>query len=170
MKTPATPLENILINSYKEEMVLYINSHPDEVDELIELAISNKQPYSWRAAWLLCNCMEENDLRVQPHLSFIIKQLNSFADGHQRNLIDLLLKMKINENDKGLLFDACVDIWLNIQKQSSVRYKAFLVIIQLTKHYPELRNEVKSFTDKQFVDSLSPGIRRSVYKLIGKMG
>ncbi|RYM31292.1 hypothetical protein ERX46_16525 [Brumimicrobium glaciale] len=166
MQTSETPLESILTKSYKEEMISYITAHQDEVDELIELAVSDKQPYSWRAAWLLWIIMEKNDLRVQAHVSTMVKQLNSCKDGQQRNLINILLKMEVPEENEGLLFDSCVDIWLKIEKQSSVRYKAFEVIVQLAKKYPELNNEVESLTDKRFIEPLSGGIRRSFYNLI----
>ncbi len=166
MQTSLTPLENILTHSYKEEIISYMELHPDAFGELIELAISDKQPYSWRAAWQLWSCMEKNDVRVQNHVSTIIKQMNSFKDGQQRNLINILQKMKINEDDEGLLFDTCVDIWIRIEKQSSVRYKAFEVIYGLAKHYPELKNEVNSLTDKRFIEPLSAGIKKSFYKLM----
>ena len=66
-----TALENILTSSYKAEMISYINTHPNDFEEAIELAVSNKQPYSWRAAWLLWSCMEKNDPRIQVHLKKI---------------------------------------------------------------------------------------------------
>lgn len=50
-----TPLEQILIKRYKSEMIAYIASHPEDFDELVNLAITDKPPYSWRAAWLLFN-------------------------------------------------------------------------------------------------------------------
>ena len=45
------------------------------IEELIELAISDKQPYSWRPAWLLWSCMDENDQRVQKHIPDIIHSI-----------------------------------------------------------------------------------------------
>lgn len=164
-----TQLECILTKSYKEVMISYITTNQEEFSELIELAISDKQPYSWRAAWLLWSCMERNDSRVQPHVSTLVKQLNSFKDGQQRNLINILLKMEVPEEDEGLLFDSCVDIWLKIEKQSSVRFKAFEVIMKLVEKYPELKNEVQSLTDMRFVEPLSEGIKKSFYKMNRRM-
>jgi len=43
-------LEKTLTSCYKEEMISFMNSHPEYFDEAVELAISDKQPYSWRAA------------------------------------------------------------------------------------------------------------------------
>jgi len=67
-----TELEYTLTHSYKEGMISYMKTHPEEFDELIKLAISHKPPYSWRAAWLLWSCMEKNDKRVQGNIKKII--------------------------------------------------------------------------------------------------
>jgi hypothetical protein len=154
------------MNSYKEGMISYVKSKPNEFDELIELALLNKQPYSWRAAWLLWSCMKENDKRLEKYIPKIIKILETFKDGHQRNLINILQKMKINEEHEGLLFDICVNIWTKTEKQASVRYKAFELIIQTTKRYPELYNEVLALTEDHYVEPLSEGIKRSMYRMI----
>ncbi len=63
-----TSLEHLLISSHKDEMIVYMVAHPEDFEEAIKLAISNKQPYSWRSAWLLWSCMEENDQRVQGYI------------------------------------------------------------------------------------------------------
>ena len=169
MKTVPTPLESILTKSYKAEMLSYMEANPADFMELVELSVADKQPYSWRATWLLWSCMKKNDTRVQAHVSTIVKRLPTFKDGHQRNLINILLKMEVDEDDEGLLFDACVDIWLDIKKQSSVRIKAFEVIVGLAKRYPELKQEVEALTDKRFVEPLSAGIKKSFYKMVGSV-
>lgn len=62
-----TKLEYILTNSYKAEMITYLKTHPEDFREAIKLAISDKQPYSWRASWLLWSCMDKNDLRIRKY-------------------------------------------------------------------------------------------------------
>ena len=34
-------------------MIAYMETHPEAYEEAVQLAISDKQPYAWRAAWLL---------------------------------------------------------------------------------------------------------------------
>ncbi len=63
-----------------------MENHPEYFNEAIELALVDKQPYSWRAAWLLWSCMEENDKRIRKYLKKIIDSLKSKDDGHQREL------------------------------------------------------------------------------------
>ena len=61
MPSMETALEKTLTSCYKHEMISFMENHPEAFDEAIQLTVSDKQPYSWRAAWLLLSCIEEND-------------------------------------------------------------------------------------------------------------
>ncbi len=161
-----TALEHILTSSYKEEMISFMDSHPECFNEAIELAISNKQPYSWRSAWLLWSCVEENDKRIKEHINNIINSLANKKDGHQRELLKILLQMELNEEQEGLIFNVCMSVWEKINKKPSVRFAAFMFILKIAKKHPELRNEIIFFTQDQYLDSLSPGIKNSISLMI----
>jgi hypothetical protein len=90
-------LEHKLLNSYKSEMISFINAHPEYFEEAIELAVSDKQPYSWRAAYVLWSVIKENDKRIQRHIKKIVEAVKNKDDGHQRELIKILLMMELDE-------------------------------------------------------------------------
>ncbi len=119
-----TKLEHILTNSYKAEMISYMKSHPEDFDEAIILAISDKRPYSWRAAWLLWSCMDKNDQRINKYIKKIIDTLSTKCDDRLRELLIILQRMELRDDYEGKLFDICVNIWEKIGKQPSVRYNA----------------------------------------------
>jgi len=58
-----TRLEYALTHSHKNEMISFTKEHPEYYEEAIELAITDTQPYSWRAAWVLWSCISKNDSR-----------------------------------------------------------------------------------------------------------
>jgi len=161
-----TALEHILTSYYKDGMISFMDAHPEYFEEAIELAISNKQPYSWRAAWLLWSCMEENDKRIQGYIKNIINTITTKKDGHQRELLKILLKMELNEEHEGYLFNVCVAVWENINKKPSVRFTAFKFIIKIVKKHPDLSNEITFLTQNQYLDSLSPAVKSSISKMI----
>jgi hypothetical protein len=160
-----TALEHILTNSYKAAMISYMSTHPENFEEVIKLAISNKQPYSWRAAWLLWSCMVENDQRVIGYIKHIIDSIPTKDDDQQRELFIILQKMELNEEYEGILFNICVSIWEKINKKPSVRFNAFKLIIKIAKKYPELSNEIGFLTQDQYLDSLSSAARKSILKM-----
>jgi len=159
-------LEHILTNSYKDGMIHYLNSHPEDFDEAIQLAVTDKQPYSWRAAWLLWSCMEVNDVRIRVYVKNIIDAIPSAKDGQKRELLNVLLKMELSEDDEGRVFSMCVDIWEQIHKRPSVRWKAFHLIVRMMQKYPDLIHEIEFLTQDQYIDSLSPGIKYSIKNVL----
>ncbi|MCP3930044.1 MAG: hypothetical protein GY705_13200 [Bacteroidetes bacterium] len=161
-----TAFEHLLTSAYKAEMISYMDTHPEAFEEAVELAISNKQPYSWRAAWLLWSCLEENDQRIQAHIGKIINVILGKKDGHQRELLKILLLMELDEEYEGFLFDICMTVWETINKRPSVRFTAFKVILKIAKKHPELSNEISFLTQDHYLDSLSSGVKRSISRMI----
>jgi len=150
-------------------MISFMENHPEYFDEAIELAIANKQPYSWRAAWLLWSCMEENDQRIQKYIKKMVDTLQTKDDGHQRELIKILLKMELTEAYEGILFDHCMDIWEQISKAPSVRVNALKFIIKIAKKHPELFQEITFLTQDHYLESLSPGVKHSVSRMMKEL-
>ena len=159
-------LENILMTSYKNEMISFLKSHPEYFEEAIQLAISDKQPYSWRAAFLLWDSIEENDKRIQKHIKSIVNCIQEKEDGHQRELLKILYKMKISGKYEGRIFNICMNLWEQISKTPSVRMIAFKFILKIAKKHPELFEEINFLTQEQYLESLSPGVKRSIEKII----
>ena len=161
-----TTLEQVLTNSYKAGMISFMATHPEVFEEAIQLAISDKQPYSWRAAWLLWSIMEVNDPRIQGYIKDIIGAISNRNDDHQRELLKILLLMEINEESEGLLYDLCVTVWEKIKKKPSVRFTAIKMMVKIAKNHPDLSREIILLTQDQYVDSLSPAATKSVFKMI----
>ena len=157
-----TNLEHILTHSYKADLIRYMNSHPEDFDELISLAIKDVQPYSWRAAWLLWSCMEPDDPRVHKHIRQIINGLTSKNDDQLRELMIVLRRMEVDEAVEGKLFDICVGVWEKIGKKPSVRFNAFKLISKIAGRHPELSHEIEFLLDPRFLESLSQTARKSI--------
>ena len=160
-----TELEHVLTHSHKAEMISFMHAHPEYYDEAIDLAIADKQPYSWRAAWLLWSCIDRNDLRIQKNIQKILENIRNKSDGHQRELIKILLEMQLNEEQEGYLYDLCVTLWKQTDKQPSVRYTAYRGIQKIVHKYPGLKNELILLTQHKYMDTLSPGVKRSILKM-----
>jgi len=147
-------------------MIAEMAEHPEYFGEAIKLAISDKQPYSWRAAWLLWSCMEENDSRIRKHIKEINESIEGKEDGHQRELIKILMKMHLNDKQEGILFNTCLTLWEKINSKPSIRYTAFQFILKTAKKYPELKDEISFLTQNHYLDSLSPGAKNSITRML----
>jgi hypothetical protein len=161
-----TKLEHILTNSYKTEMISHMKSHPEDFEEAIILAISDKQPYSWRAAWLLWSCMDKKDQRINRYVEKIIDALQTKPDDQVRELLIILQRMELSDEIEGKLFDICVNIWEKLGKQPSVRYNAFKLMVKIIKKHPDLSKEILFLTESHYTDSLSDTVKKSISKMI----
>jgi hypothetical protein len=161
-----TTLEDILISSYKKEMISFMDTNPEFFEKAIKLAISDKPLYSWRAAWLLWSCMKDNDRRIKRYVKDIINALTTKNDNHQRELLKILLQMELDSKYESFLFDFCVTIWEQINKKPSVRHVAFKFITKIAKKHPELSHEITYLIQNHYLESLSPAVKKSISKMI----
>jgi hypothetical protein len=160
-----TRLEFMLVNSHKAEMISYLKSHPEDFEEVIKLAISDKQPYSWRAAWVLWSCMDKNDKRVGKYLRNIINVITTKQDNQQRELLMILLRMELSESLERQLFDICMKIWKIVDKNPSLRYNAFKHLVNISKKHPELTKKIRPLTETHYIEMLSGNVKKSILKL-----
>lgn len=143
-------------------MIAYMGEHSDNFDELLLLSLSDKQPYSWKAAQLLLNCMIDNDPFLRPYTGKIVDLLLVVCESQQRIFLMILQRMEINSEYEGRLFDICVSIWKDLKVHPSLRGNALWVIFKISKKYPELLNEIRYLIDPQYTNSLPVGIKHSL--------
>lgn len=132
----------------------------------MEIAISDADPQGWRAAWILFHAGNKNDPRIIPFIDQIIEAIPDRNEGHQRELIKLLGLTNLSEDQEGPMVDICISLWETPSKIPSVRYMAFKFLVRMAKKYPELKNELDFFTQAHYLDSLTPGVQKSIQKLM----
>lgn len=159
-----TPLEKSMIRGRKEAMIAFLRTHTNYIPEAFELALSDKQPYCWRAAWLLQSVLSKNDERLVHHINSLIQALPEKKDGHKRELLKLISLANWDEKMEGELFELCQHIWVQLQHSASLRVIAMEVLLRITHKYPELKQELALLLTDEYIDTLTPGIRRSLMK------
>jgi hypothetical protein len=161
-----TRLEHILINSHKSELISFMESHPGNFGDLIQLALSNKGRYSWRAAWLLWSCMSPNDKRLRKHIPKIIDVLPGKTDSQQRELLMVLQRMVLDKGLEDCLFQLCTTIWKTTDKNPSLRYNALKMIVKIAKRSPGLYRKITPLARPLYLDSLSGSVRKSISRMM----
>jgi hypothetical protein len=142
----------------KKSVVERINSDETFFREVLQLALKNKQPAGWRSAWLLKHSLGRNDARIRKKVNNIIEAIPKVEDGHQRELMLVLEKMDLDEDQEGHVFDISISLWESINKPSSVRIQGLKFILKTIRKYPELKNEVEFLFDPIYSENLTPGM------------
>lgn len=162
-------LETILTSTFKKTMIEYINDNPDEFDNLIQLIFTDRQPFAWRAAWLIWSCMDNNDIRIKKYVIKLIDCLPDKPGNMRKDIYCILAKMDVDEDHEGRLFDHCISDWENLNNKPAVRANALKIIIKIGKKYPELVSEIKALTKDLYLQNASIGLKKSVEKLISQL-
>lgn len=163
-------IDHLNIRQPKSAWMALMKAHPEFFGEALEIAISDKNPEGWRAAWLVYENMHRNDQRIQHLLTDLIRSLGVKKSGHQRELLKILSNMNLEEEHEGVLFDTCLTIWEDLSKQSSARITAFRQLVRIAWNHPELKTELKHFVDDNYTSTLTPGIKHSLERLLRKAG
>ena len=159
-------IESLLANKFlKDELVVVMKRNPSQFMDVYNIAQTDNQPQAWRATWLLNQIIVNNDKRLKNKTSSILKLIPNCNEGHQREWLRVLEKLKVKEDEESVLFGICIDIWKDILKRPGVRIIAFRILVNIVKKYPDLIDEIKLLTQNHFTETLSPGIKNSFIKL-----
>lgn len=164
-----TDLEHILTHAHKPAITSYLDAHPNELKEAVQLAVSDKQPYAWRAGWFLWSYLKLNDPRIKGQLQKILDVIAIRPADQQRELLKILLLMDLEEKQEVPLLDLCVRIWREIRQKPSVRLTAFKMMVKIAKKSPELSYEVLRLSQNPYLEALSPTARRAIARLVQEL-
>ena len=165
-KQPESGLRHILTHAHKDGMIAFMHDHPDTFGELVDLAVADEGKLSWRAVWLLWSCMEANDPRILPFIPRFLELLPGGNESYQRDALMVLQRMERTEEQDGILYDICTRIWVKVNSIPSVRYNALRCMVSIARTFPELAAETISLAEPKYVNTLSPGVRHSVARIL----
>jgi hypothetical protein len=157
----------VLTQCNKSQMMAAVRRHPGFFRQALKILLAGEVEYTWRAAWLLnCN-MTPNDSRMRKHVPALVALLPLRPESEQRELLKILLRMDIRGDVEGLLLDHCIAIWEQPYIRPGVRYPAMKTISNIVARHPELRRELDLLTQDFLMETITPGIRRSIMKMKG---
>lgn len=151
----------------KEKMIDFVRSNPKEFSSLVELATENEYPASWRSCWVLTHTMEVDDKRISSFIDNFLDVIEYREDGHKREIIKLLNRMILDEDQEAKLFNICMNFWENISNSSSLRLNSIKFVLRVMKKFPELGSEIEPLLDEKYIKPLTPGVKKVLQKEIG---
>lgn len=145
------------VKDYSREL----EGNPQVVKDFVDYAVSNKE-YAWRAAWILHHYSEKFPRELDQYAQILINSLKDVAGhGHIREILKVIYKLKLSEEQTSEMFDICYDFLQNNKLQSSVRGMSFMFLMRVANEYPELKGEIEVIFEN-IKDFLSPGIRHGM--------
>jgi hypothetical protein len=143
-------LANIPSATEKEILIREVRDSGQIFSSLLNLALYDKDPLAWRAAWILDGAAEVNPEIAAKHIRLIVHRLPSIkSSGTIRSLLRMLCRYHIPEEEQGLLIDLCFKYMVSELYPVAVKVHAMQIIYNHCLMYPELKDELKTVIEDQ---------------------
>ncbi len=162
-------LTDIPSGKERELLIAEIVKSDSHLKTLLQLALHEKDPLSWRACWVLDGADEKKPGLALKYIPEIVRLLPSLeSKGALRSLLRLLSRHEIPEDEQGLLIDLCFKYLVSELYPVAVKAHAMQIIYHHVLLYPELKNELIAVIEDQ-ADNNSVGFKARGNILIKQM-
>ncbi|MEO8150662.1 MAG: hypothetical protein ABI723_23725 [Bacteroidia bacterium] len=147
-------------------IVNYIGDDEKKFAELMDLFFNDEYRVVQRSAWSVSNCAEAHPQLIMPYLKKMIELLGE--DVHnavKRNIVRVLQFIDIPKKHYGKAAQACFDLLLSKDEPVAVKVFAMTVIANISKHEPDLKNELRIIINDQLPYS-SAGFKSRAKKIL----
>ena len=146
-------------------IIHFIGTDVSFVKDLIDYSKSGNRSIEMRASWCLSCMAETKTIALSPFYSeFYDILIHTNSDSVLRNILKVMKFIKIPEKSEGNMLDLCFTLAHNKTKAIAVRSFAIHIAINLSKKYPELKNELKLLAH-ELNDTNSPAIKSVLRKI-----
>jgi hypothetical protein len=127
-----------------------IGANQEDFDELIKLFLGKEYRVTQRAAWVVSHCADEHPWLIEKHIEPMILNLEKpVNDAVKRNTLRVLRYVEIPEDLMGIAADICFKYLLSGKEPVAVKVHAMDVLFNITRKFPELKEELKLAIEDQ---------------------
>ena len=138
----------------KEIYIQEAGRSEENLTTLLDLVFNEKDPVSWRAAWILDGTDERFPGSAGPLIPVVIEQLPSLrSTGSIRSLLRMLCRYDIPEEQQGILIDLCFKFMVSELYPVAVKVHAMQIIYNHVLIYPELAEELRTIIEDQMINN-----------------
>jgi hypothetical protein len=147
----------------------FVRQKPELIHELWEVYLSNKEPISRRAAWIIDTVSENEQDWVKDYLARLIDIFPTFRhDGLKRHGLRILSRNPIPAEKTGQLINICFDWLLSTEEAVAAKMYCMLILTDLSQSLPEIRHELIDTIELQMEEG-SPGFKSIGRKILKKL-
>uniref|UniRef100_UPI00404860A7 hypothetical protein n=1 Tax=Roseivirga sp. TaxID=1964215 RepID=UPI00404860A7 len=129
----------------------YIGGQQERFDILMELFLNNESRVAQRAAWVVGEVSKKYPDLVNKHLEKMMSNLRkkNLHDAIKRNTVRVLQEITIPEALWGETADVCFGLLVSKNEPVAVKCFSMTVLLNIVKHVPELKEELKIIVEDQ---------------------
>lgn len=134
------------------KIVNWVGDSQERFDELFNLFLNSEFRVNQRAAWPISYCVINYPKLISRHFSRLIRNLHKpiLHDSIKRNTVRLLQHIDIPEKFHGEIMDLCFHYISSPTEAVAIKAFSLSILQNLSKQYPEIRNEVKLIIEERW--------------------
>lgn len=144
----------------------FVRQKPELIHELWEIYLSDQEPISRRAAWIIDTVSEKEPAWVEPYLERLIDLLPSFRhDGMKRHGLRMLSRNEIPVSRTAELINLCFEWLLSTDDAVAAKMYCMIILQRMSSTIPEIRHELVDSIEYQ-MEEAKPGFRSVGKKIL----
>jgi hypothetical protein len=150
-----------------QKIIEWINGSSEHFAELMEIFFEHNSRKNQYAASIMIHCVDKWDYLLTPYLEKLILNLQNenLKDATKRNTVRVLQDIKIPKNLHGVIVNICFQYLQNPAEAVAIKVFSMTIIHNLSKDYPELKEELKFILEEQ-LPFQSAGFRSRAGKIL----
>ena len=153
------------------KIVNWVCSSQERFDELFECFVRNEYRIVQRAAWPLGYIVRAHPNLIRKHWSRFFSNLQqpNLHNAVKRNSLRFLQDIDIPKKYQGIAMDCCFKMLTAPDEAIAIKVFAMSVLDNLSRHYPDIRNEMKMIVLEQLPHQ-STGFKSRAKKIFRNEG
>lgn len=141
-------LEAILEEHSKRQSIKiadWIGNNEKRFNQLIDLFFNGDEVVVQRSAWVLSHTADKYPVMVQKNLPKLVEKLNgiNLHDAVKRNIVRILQFLPAPKRLHAQIMNVCFNYLSDPNQTIAVRCNSMTVLLNLSKQYPEIKNELR---------------------------
>ncbi|MCB0733392.1 MAG: hypothetical protein H6608_01300 [Flavobacteriales bacterium] len=162
-------IANLVHRSNWEQAAQVCARDPESMASMVNCMLYGNLPARRRAAEVVRIASDTNYSSVEKHVPSIARRLAQPADdGIIRNCLHVLQFAEIPEDESGLVYDRCTELFSDPKQPAAIRVFAMTVLYKIAQPYPELLDELFDQIREQLKHPTSAGFQNRAGKILRK--
>ncbi len=147
----------------------FVRQKPELINELWEIYLSEREPVSRRAAWIIDTVSENNPGWIQPYMTQLINKLPGFKhDGLKRHGLRMISRCPIPEEKVAELVNICFEWLLSPSEAVAAKFYCMNILYDISQQLPEMKHELIDSIEFQLPEG-TPGFKSIGKKILTKL-
>lgn len=148
----------------------YFSSHPELLEDLLNISQDDSQAKSWRAAWMIDKIQEKHPDLIAPYFTRIAQlAMTTQNNGKRRHFLKIISLCAIPDEYTGTLLNYSIELFTDPGLPVAVRVHAMQVLYNIAEKEPDFTGELMQLIEHEIEYHGSAGISSRGRKLIKKL-